>query len=454
VRILTMLPDARPVSTTYRSDRRLDAVIAEYLQAGPSPDRRDFLERYPNLTGGLVSFFASEDRVKHLAGLAQQGGALDLPTGGLARRAGPEADHSAEREIGEFELLNEIACGGMGRVFKARHKRLNRIVALKMVRTDVLRPTDQTIRRLRFEAEVIASLDHPNIVPLYEVGEQWGRPYLVLKFIPGGDLERYIPRLRKKPRAVARLMARVARAVHYAHLRGVLHCDLKPSNILLDPHGEPHITDFGLAKCVEAGCGMTQSGLILGTPSYMSPEQVLGGRSKVTKSADIYGLGAVLYKLLTGRPPFQAETLYETLQRVREHQPTPLRAYNPKVDRELEAICLRCLEKEPGRRYESAAALARDLERWVAGKAIAPGRVGRREQFGRWCDRNRVVIAMSAALVGLVAIFALAGVATAAVICNYALAAENSLRASSPSKADDPGGGSVTAASTTVSSRE
>ncbi len=177
---------------------------------------------------------------------------------------------------GEFEVLNEIACGGMGLVFKARHKRLNRIVALKTIRSGILPSTEETFRRLRFEAEVIASLDHPNIVPLYEVGEHCGRPYLVLKLIPGGDLERHVPRLRKKPRAVARLLARVARTLHYAHLRGVLHCDLKPSNILLDTRGEPHVTDFGLAKFIEAESGMTQSGLILGTPSYMAPEQVSG----------------------------------------------------------------------------------------------------------------------------------------------------------------------------------
>ena len=237
MRALTMLPDAGPGSTTYRRDRRLDAVIAEYLQAGPSADRQSFLERHRDLTDGLLSFFAGEDRVKHLAGLARQGTERARPTQDLYRRAGSEAEHSAEREIGEFELLSEIASGGMGRVWKARHKRLNRIVALKTIRTDVLKPTDETFRRLRFEAEVVASLDHPNIVPLYEVGEHCGRPYLVLKLIPGGDLERHIPRLRANPRAAARLLARVARTVHYAHLRGVLHCDLKPSNILLDPTG-------------------------------------------------------------------------------------------------------------------------------------------------------------------------------------------------------------------------
>jgi Protein kinase domain len=429
VRALATRPETRPGSTTARRDRRLDAVIAEYLQAGPAPDRREFLERYWHLTDGLVSFFANEDRVKHLAGLGRPGAGVDRRTTRLSRkgRTRSEADHSVGREIGEFELLNEIASGGMGLVFKARHKRLNRIVAIKTIRTGVLKPTDDTFRRLRFEAEVIASLDHPNIVPLYEVGEHCGCPYLVLKLIPRGDLERHVPRLRKNPRAAARLLARVARTVHYAHLHGVLHRDLKPSNILLDARGEPHVTDFGLAKFVEAESGMTQSGLILGTPSYMSPEQVSGQGSEITTAADIYGLGAVLYKLLTGRPPFQAETLYETLRRVREREPTPLRWYNPLVDRRLEAICLRCLEKDPGRRYHSAAALARDLEWWVAGKAIAAGHLSRWERFQRWYQRNRIVIAISSALVGLAMIFALAAVVTAVVICNYSLAAETPL---------------------------
>ena len=362
-----MRPTASSGSSTSHSqrERRLDAAIAEYIQAGPAADRREFLDRYWDLTDGLVLFFANEDRVKYLAGLARPRVGVDRPTRGVKQGARPEVEYSGEREIGEFELLNEIASGGMGRVFKARHKRLNRVVALKTIRADVLRSTDEAFRRLRFEAEVIASLDHPNIVPIYDIGEHFGSPYLVLKLIPCGDLERHVPRLRTNPRAAARLLVRVARTVHYAHLRGVLHCDLKPSNILLDPQGEPHVTDFGLAKCVWTESGMTQTGQILGTPSYMAPEQLFGRRSEITTLADIYGLGAILYKLLTGRPPFRAATLFETLEQVREREPDPLRSYNPWVDGELEALCLRCLEKEPGRRYQSAAAVAHELERWL-----------------------------------------------------------------------------------------
>jgi eukaryotic-like serine/threonine-protein kinase len=346
-------------------ERRLDAAIAEYLQAGPGANRREFLDRYWYLTDGLVAFFANEDRVKSLAGLARPRAGADRPTRGAKPRAEPVAEDPIEREIGEFEVLNEIASGGMGRVFKARHKRLNRVVALKTIRSDVLQRPLETFRRLRFEAEVIASLDHPNIVPIYEMGDHCGSPYLVLKLIPCGDLERHLPRLRANPRAATRLLARVARTLHYAHLRGVLHCDLKPSNILLDPQGEPHVTDFGLAKCVWTETGMTQTGQILGTPSYMAPEQVFGPRHDVTTLADIYGLGAILYKLLTGRPPFRAATLFETLEQVWDREPAHVRSYNPWVDGELEAICLRCLEKEPGRRFHSAAAVANELERWL-----------------------------------------------------------------------------------------
>ena len=191
------------------------------------------------------------------------------------------------------------------------------------------------------------------------------------------------------PRAAARLLARVARTLHYAHLRGVLHCDLKPSNILLDPQGEPHVTDFGLAKCVWTESGMTQTGQILGTPSYMAPSKSSGRRSEVTTLADIYGLGAILYKLLTGRPPFRAATLFETLEQVGSASRTPFDPTTPGSTANWKRICLRCLEKEPGRRYHSAAAVAHELERWVPSKAIAAGHPSRSERFGRWYHWNQ-----------------------------------------------------------------
>jgi len=205
-------------------------------------------------------------------------------------------------------------------------------------------------------------------------------------------------------------VARVARTVHYAHRQGILHCDLKPSNILLDPQGVPHVTDFGLAKCVGTENGLTRTGLALGTPAYMAPEQILGCRPEMTVAVDVYGLGAVLYKLLTGKPPF--------------HEPDPPRDHNPMVDSELEAICLKCLEVDPERRYPSAAALAADLERWCARTARSVRRLRRSERAVPRRDQNRMVIALSAGMVALATIFALAAVATATIICHYALADE------------------------------
>jgi serine/threonine-protein kinase len=412
-----------------RREQRLNAAIAEYLQAVQAnrpPDRANFLERHWDLTDGLVSFFANEDRLKNVAGLAwPRGEAVVRKSRGRKRRERQAAETQARRDFGEFELLNQIAAGGMGVVYKARHTRLNRVVALKTLHPGALGHKDDIVRRLRLEAKVVAALDHPNIVPLYEIGEYRGYPYLILKLITGGDLERHVPRLRRNPRAAVRLVAKVARTVHYAHLHGVLHRDLKPSNILLDADGEPHLTDFGLAKSIETGGNLTQTGLILGTPSYMAPEQVLSPRSKMTTAADVYGLGAVLYKLLTGQPPFRAATVFELLDQLADREPDPIREHNPEVDLELEAICLKCLEKRPIDRYHSAAELSLDLELWLAGKPIRTRPPGRRERLSRWYQRNRRGVAISAAMVGLVTVFVVAAMITATVICNYGLAESN-----------------------------
>jgi serine/threonine-protein kinase len=412
----------------------LNAAIAEYLQAaeaGRAPDRREFLDRHWYLTDGLLSFFRDEDRVRRLAGFRQ------VAARGWARRQKrPAASGTVQpahaRALGQFELLNEIARGGMGVVYKARHKRLNRVVALKTIRPGVSCSTDVLIKRLRAEARVVAALDHPNIVPLYEIGEEAGFPYLILKHIPGGDLERHQSRFGRDPRAAARLIARVARTVHYAHARGVLHRDLKPSNILLDWAGVPHVTDFGLAKCAEFETALTQSGLILGTPAYMAPEQAWSTRGEMTESVDVYGLGAVLYKLLTGRPPFHADTVYEVLDQVRDVPAASTRLYNPAIDRNLDAICLRCLEKDPYRRYHSAAALSNDLERWLAGSSVSARRLTTGERSARWLHQNRSLFGVSAVLVVLVAVFVLAGVTTATIICNHELSTTAPSRTTTP----------------------
>jgi serine/threonine-protein kinase len=258
------------------------------------------------------------------------------PAPSVGRESGPEAPGAGD-EVGDFELLEEIASGGMGLVFRARQKSLNRVVALKTIRPSALRPGDDAAQRFCIEAEAVARLDHPGIVPIFEMGELAGHPFLCLKMIEGDDLDRHHARYHNDPAAAARLMAEVARAVHYAHQRGVLHRDLKPSNIPIDVQGRPRVTDFGLARCLEDDSGITQTGLIVGTPSYMAPEQVSGPRNEVTTAADVYGLGAVLYAVLAGRPPFKGDSVYETLRQVREREPVSPRTWSPGVDRDLDA---------------------------------------------------------------------------------------------------------------------
>jgi serine/threonine protein kinase len=354
-----IVPASRPDAESAPREQRLDEAVAEYLlaaEAGRPPDRREFLARHPDLAGDLASFFDDEDCVRRMAGSMNVPSRAALAHGATAEHAQAEPDQELRvgGRIGDFELLEEIAVGGMGVIFKARQRSLDRVVALKTIRPGALRAGDDAARRFRIEAEAVARLDHPSIVPIYEMGEHRGSPFLCLKLIEGVDLERHLDRLRPEPSTTARLMADVARAVHYAHQRGILHRDLKPSNILIDRRGRPHVTDFGLARSLGADSRMTQTGQILGTPSYMAPEQVSGPRGEVTTAADVYGLGAVLYTLLGGRPPFQADTVYETLRLVREQEPAPLRPRSPGVDRDLEAICLKCLEKDPRRRYASS----------------------------------------------------------------------------------------------------
>lgn len=414
-----------PDLSEHEREQELDRVIAVYLEAveaGEAPDRAAFMARHPDLAAGLRSFFADEDRLKAAASslLVQDAhrGRLAPPAAGASDRANLE--FRAGAEVGDFELIEEIATGGMGVVYKARHKKLNRIVALKTIPPAAFKPGLDPLQRFRIEAEAIARLDHPHIVPIYEMGEHGGCPYISLKLIGGGDLERHGPRLKDNPRAIARLIKDVARAVHYAHLRGILHRDLKPSNILLDEQGEPHVTDFGLAKCLDSDSGLTQTGLILGTPSYMAPEQVAGHHAEVTTAADVYGLGAVLYKLLTGRPPFHADSVYETLRQVREQEPISPGFCVPGVDRDLEAICLRSLEKDPRRRYRSAEAMADDLERWLAGESIVARPIGPGARAWRWCRRNRVVAALLFSVASL--LVTVTAVATFAAINQHSLA--------------------------------
>src|SRR5213593_2994612 len=258
-------------------------------------------------------------------------------------------------ELGDYELLEEIGRGGQGVVFRARQKSLNRVVALKVIGLGQW-ATKAHLRRFRLEAEAAASLDHPCIVPIYEVGEREGQCYFSMKFIAGGQLDEVVKHTPISIRQAVELVSKVARTVSYAHEHGILHRDIKPGNILLDIKGEPHLTDFGLARLVESESTVTRTLEVIGTPSYMAPEQAAGNNAKLTCSTDVYGLGAVLYQLLTAHPPFAGGTTYETIKLLLESEPRPPRLWNPKLDRDVSTICLKCLEKDPQRRYSSALA--------------------------------------------------------------------------------------------------
>ena len=310
--------------------------------------------------------------------------------------------------FGDYELLGEIGRGGMGVVRHARQVSLNRMVALKMICSGGL-ATPAEVRRFRAEAEAAARLDHPNIVPIYDIGEQDGQHYFTMKLVEGGSLSEAIGGRPMPPRRAARLLARIARAVHFAHQHGILHRDLKPTNILLDSQDEPHLTDFGLAKFTERDSDLTRSAEVMGSASYMSPEQAAGQARQVTTATDVYSLGAVLYEALTGSPPFRGSSFVETLRQVAEAEPGSLRLLNPAIDRDLETLCRKCLEKDPRRRYASAELLALDLERWMAGETILARPCPPWDRTLKWVRRKPAVAAL-AALIPVVALAGLAGV--------------------------------------------
>jgi predicted Ser/Thr protein kinase len=282
-----------------------------------------------------------------------------------------------------YEVLCELGRGGMGVVYKARQKSAGRLVALKMILAGQL-ASAADVRRFRTEAEAAAQLDHPHVVPVYEVGEQNGQPFFSMKLVEGCSLSVACD---LSVRETITLLATLARAIHHAHQRGIIHRDLKPANILLDAGGNPYVTDFGLARRVEGGSGLTQTGAIIGTPSYMAPEQA-GGKKEVTTATDVYSLGAILYELLTGRPPFQADTPLDTLLQVLEKEPERPRTLNPKLDVGLELICMKCLAKDPQERYGSAEALAADLEHWLAGKPLSVQPPGLASLLRLWLQHN------------------------------------------------------------------
>ena len=302
------------------------------------------------------------------------------------------------KQFGEYELLEEIARGGMGVVYKAKHQRLNRVAALKMILSGRF-SSDDELRRFHIEAESAAQLDHPGIVPVYEIGEVDGQPFFAMKYIEGGSLADQMTELRVDHGKAMALLAKVAKAVHHAHQRGVLHRDLKPGNILLDEQGEPLVTDLGLAKSTNKDSNLTNTGAVMGTPSFMPPEQAAGG--SVTMASDIYSLGAIMYQLLTGEPPHLGPSAIDTMMRVMKGPPEAPSKKDKTVDRYLEAICMKCLAFDPEERYSSALQLANDLTAWSTGEPISVRSPSITARAKRWLQANtRVVYATFMMLTG------------------------------------------------------
>lgn len=383
-------------------ERELESILHAYLQAidaGRSPDQEELIERHPDFADDLRAFFADQNHMNRFVNSMQKVQVGDVTIDG-AGAGGTDDALERIRYFGDYELLEEIARGGMGVVYKARQVSLNRIVALKMILAGQFASAAQ-VRRFHTEAEAAANLDHPNIVPIYEIGVHEGRHYFSMKLIVAVPMSDGT----SDPRGVARLIATVARAVHFAHQRGIIHRDLKPANILMDAQGQPHVTDFGLAKRTDGESDLSQSGAILGTPAYMAPEQA-AGRKGLTVAADVYSLGAILYEWLAGRPPFVGDNLMDVLGQVLEKEPVPPSRLRPGIDRDLETIVLKCLDKDPGRRYPSAEGLAEDLDRWLRGEPIEARPARALEKAWKWVRRKPALAALAATIaVATVALF-------------------------------------------------
>jgi len=367
-------------------------LLDEYLirlQAGEAPDRDALLREHPELTSALDCLEALEDFAPPPS--AKTGGSKDDTLDAIVSMG------SLPRAFGQYELLCEIGRGGMGVVYKARQTSLDRMVAIKMILSSHLASPDH-VRRFHEEAKAAARLRHPHIVPIHEVGQLHGQDYFVMEYVEGESLAQRIDKSELDVETSVRLVAAIARAVDHLHQQKIIHRDLKPSNILLDNEGLPYVTDFGLAKVFVPGSEVTATGVITGTPSYMAPEQASGRGSAVGPAVDIYSLGAILYELLTGRPPFREENPLDTLMEVLSREPTLPRKLNPRIPRELELICIKCLSKSPQERYSSAGTLADDLEHFARGEAleVRPPSLGQR--LWSWTRRQPALASRFAAL--------------------------------------------------------
>ena len=355
--------------TLEREDLLYDRLIACLEASGEVRDalRAPIEADFPEFAQELREFFDGERMLERFASPLRLSGSLTPSTvWGQAQPA--KAAPTAIPSLSDYELVREIARGGMGVVYEARHKMLGRAVALKTIRAGE-RATEEDVRRFEEEARRVAQLDHPGIVPLYEAGHEHGQHYFTMRLMEGGSLADRIAAGRLAPRHAAEVASRVARALHFAHQHGILHGDVKPANVLFDKDARPHVGDFGLASQLEPGGAVSRLEAVMGTPMYMAPELVRRD-GNLTTGVDVYGLGAVLYELLTGRPPFRARTLLQTLADLAQRDPERPRLIDPSLDPDLEAICLKCLDKDPARRYGSAESLADDLDRWLRGEPV------------------------------------------------------------------------------------
>jgi eukaryotic-like serine/threonine-protein kinase len=369
----------------------LDRYV-EALQAGRNPDRKTLVAKHPE----LESLLASLEALERLAPAETPRCEADTQV--------HDADEAAmPRELGDYELLNEIGRGGMGVVFLARQKSLQRVVALKMILANHL-ASPEHVRRFHDEARASAGLRHPNIVQIHDVGQSHGLHFFTMEYVEGDNLARRLAGGPMDRTAAVRLIAKVARAVGHLHDHQVIHRDLKPSNILLDSDGDPHVTDFGLAKCLTADSQATATGVIAGTACYMAPEQATGRSATLGPSCDIYSLGAILYELLTGRPPFLEDTPFDTILQVLGGEPVPPRRLDRRIPRDLERICLKCLSRAAEDRYPSALALAEDLERFLRGETLAAQPPGLLRRAWTWGRREPALVSRVAALAAFYAV--------------------------------------------------